>query len=132
MSVADARVGPFVNGILAPAMMLLAMASPAADNELSGIAAISARDGQTCALTSTGGVKCWGVFLGAAHLAPLDMPGLQSGVKAISVGGSGALCALMDNADVQCTGGNVANYISHDSIQVAAVSAGGAHACTAS
>jgi alpha-tubulin suppressor-like RCC1 family protein len=61
----------------------------------SGVQAIAAGALRTCALRSSGGVKCWG----GGHLTPVDIPGLSSGVKAITTG-----CALTDGGAVECWG----------------------------
>jgi alpha-tubulin suppressor-like RCC1 family protein len=76
----------------------------------SGITAIAAGEGRTCALTDAGSVKCWG-FRGLGdgttemRLTPVDVVGLQSSVMAISIGG-GHICALISNGGVKCWGGN--------------------------
>ncbi|WP_239253920.1 RCC1 domain-containing protein [Candidatus Nitrotoga sp. M5] len=64
----------------------------------SGVAAISAGGIHTCALTSAGGVKCWGMY---GSLIPIDIPGLASGVVAIdsSIGG---VCVLTTIGGVKC------------------------------
>ena len=62
----------------------------------SGVKAIAGAALRTCALTTTGGVKCWG---GTDHLTPVDVPGLSSGVKAITSG-----CALTGVGGVKCWG----------------------------
>jgi alpha-tubulin suppressor-like RCC1 family protein len=79
----------------------------------SGVAAIATRQSHTCALTSTGGVKCWGLNstgqLGDAsttqRAAPVDVSGLSSGVSAIAVG-QAHTCALTDTGGVKCWGDN--------------------------
>jgi hypothetical protein len=69
----------------------------------SGVVAVSAGGyvggaGHSCALTSTGGVKCWG---GVVQSAPSDVSGLTAGVTAISSGGHHA-CAVTAAGGVKC------------------------------
>jgi alpha-tubulin suppressor-like RCC1 family protein len=68
-----------------------------------GVAAISG----SCALTSGGAVKCWGSgpVDGASHLTPVDMPGLGSGVAAISAT-FGRGCAVTTSGAAKCWGNN--------------------------
>lgn len=77
----------------------------------------------TCALTTSGGVKCWGFngfgqlgdggkgkrcpVVGApCQLAPVDVSGLSSGIRAIAMGGYHT-CALTMGGGVKCWGNNL-------------------------
>lgn len=76
----------------------------------SGVAALDAGNSRTCALMTTGGVKCWGSTLlgnGTSEnkLIPTDIPELASGVAAISAGAFHT-CALMATGRVRCWGEN--------------------------
>ena len=83
----------------------------------SGVKQVSAGFDHACALTASGGVKCWGHnHLGQVGtfgpsvvyaLVPVDVPGLTSGVTAISAGYYHQ-CALMTGGAVKCWGDN--NY----------------------
>ena len=78
----------------------------------SGVVAIAAGLGHTCALTQQGEVKCWGLNdvgqLGDGTLtdrkAPVTVLGLQRGVATIFAGG-GRTCARMALGDLKCWGG---------------------------
>ena len=89
----------------------------------SGVAALAPGWYHTCALMEDGGVKCWGwnIFgqLGTTGVecfffdgssipcspVPLDVPGMEGGVAAISAGGQHT-CVLTEEGGVKCWGGN--------------------------
>jgi alpha-tubulin suppressor-like RCC1 family protein len=79
----------------------------------SGVADVALGANHTCALTTAGGVKCWGnnavgqvgdgTF--AERHIPTDVAGLGNGVTAITAGFNHA-CALLDTGSVKCWGDN--------------------------
>ena len=79
----------------------------------SGVAAVSAGDDHTCALTTGGGIKCWGYnFYGqlgdgttTQRTTPVDISSLVSGVAAVAAGGVHT-CALTAAAGIKCWGYN--------------------------
>jgi alpha-tubulin suppressor-like RCC1 family protein len=115
-----------------------------------GVTAIAANGGYTCALTGAGGVKCWGDNshgqLGDGttdeHHTPVDVSGLASGVAAITVGGLHT-CALTTAGGVKCWGYNFAGALGDGSSTdrhtpvnvlgltsgVVAIAAGFGHSC---
>ena len=72
----------------------------------SGVTAVAAGRLHTCAVTTAGGVKCWGLNDGGQvgdgtndpHFSPVDVVGLNSGVAAVSTG-------LLHSCIVTTTGG---------------------------
>lgn len=118
----------------------------------SAASAVVAGSTHTCAMTTGGGVKCWGNnnfgALGDGstlrRLIPVEVLGLTSGVSAITAGDAHT-CARMVNHSVKCWGfngkGGLGNGVITDRIvtspvdvdgladNVLQISAGGAHTC---
>jgi alpha-tubulin suppressor-like RCC1 family protein len=116
----------------------------------SGVVAIGAGYYHTCALTNTGGIKCWGdnTFgqLGdgtnTPHTSPVDVSGLSSGAGAIGVGYYHT-CALTSGGGAKCWGNNIFGSLGDGSTTqrtspvdvvglssgVSAITAGYAHTC---
>ena len=116
----------------------------------SEVSAIATGAYHTCALTTSGGVKCWGWnFYGALgnnsttnSPIPVDVSGLSSGATAIAVGFAHS-CALTTTGGVKCLGFNTSGQLGVELITdipvpvdvsglssgVSAIAAGGGHTC---
>lgn len=116
----------------------------------SGVIDIAAGSNHTCAITTTGGVKCWGDnFSGqlgdgeseTEQATPVDVLGLTSGVTHVSAGGDFA-CAIQAGA-AKCWGVNGVGQLGDGTVTdktapvmvsglasgVTQLDAGGGHAC---
>ncbi|MBK7660375.1 MAG: choice-of-anchor D domain-containing protein [Betaproteobacteria bacterium] len=88
------------------------------------IVAIAVGYSHTCALTTVGGVKCWGSnglgqlgdnqISGNQSLVPVDVPGLASGVTAIAAGLE-HMCAIAAGGAVKCWGKNSGGQLGDNS-----------------
>jgi len=99
---------------------------------LSGVISITAGGFHTCALTSAGGVKCWGAGFGGElgngvaddsngptdGIDPSASPPLLRGVIAIAAGGYHT-CALKTGGEVKCWGDNTHGPLGEDPAIVA-------------
>ena len=80
----------------------------------SEIASVAVGDGHTCALATTGALKCWGYNAEGRigdgtttnRTTPVEVTGLGSGVLAVDVGGAHT-CAVTTAGAVKCWGSNL-------------------------
>ena len=116
----------------------------------SGVASLAGGDNHTCAVTTAGGAKCWGLnYYGqlgnnstANSNVPVDVSGLTSGVASLA-GGNAHTCAVTTSGGVKCWGRNTAGQLGNNSTTqslvpvavsgltsgVASITGGGNHTC---
>jgi hypothetical protein len=118
----------------------------------SGVAAIASGARHTCALLTTGGLKCWGSNLygqlgnGTSSPSPVTTPvnvsGLSSGVASVATGGFHS-CATSTSGAARCWGWNAFGQLGDGTFidrstptimsglasDVASITAGGSHTC---
>lgn len=92
----------------------------------SGVVSVVTGDHHACALTTAGGVKCWGrgvegqlgtgapPFVNESRV-PVDVLGLSSGVTAIAAGADHT-CALTSTGAVWCWGDNAVHQLGDDGL----------------
>ncbi len=86
---------------------------------LSGALAVAAGTHHACAITSSGGVACWGTNysgeLGNGTITSSEVPvqatGLLSGTTAVAVASGGTTCAITTGGAVMCWGYNLYGQI---------------------
>jgi len=107
----------------------------------SGVTQIVVGQSWSCALTNTGGVKCWGLQGDSVSLTvPVEVPGMSSGIIGIEAGYSN-ICGITSSGGIKCIGhvvdGRLSNSMSYTSsldvpqlsVGVEAFTLGYFHAC---
>ena len=116
----------------------------------SGVASLSGGFYHTCAMTTSGGAKCWGANnygqLGnnstTQSLVPVDVYGLTSGIASVKAGGTHT-CAITTSGGAKCWGANSYGQLGNSSTAqslipvdvysltsgVSSISAGNNHTC---
>jgi alpha-tubulin suppressor-like RCC1 family protein len=104
----------------------------------SSILSISAGGGHTCAVTSTGSVKCWGLNTSGqlgdsttkTSATPIQVSNLPSGIVAVAAGGQHT-CAITPSGGVSCWGLNGSGQLGNETtknssipVQVSGLSSG--------
>ncbi len=112
---------------------------------------VNAGYSSSCAITATGGVKCWGANdfgqLGDGsndrHSTPVDVTGLSDKASSIDVG-TFHTCALLSNGAIQCWGKNASGQLGNGTLNdssipvsvvdltssAVSISAGESHSCS--
>ena len=117
----------------------------------SGVSALALGGAHSCALTTTGGIQCWGNNSFGGQLGdntltdrrtPVDVSGLTAGVSAITAG-TAHTCALTTGGGAKCWGSNDIGQLGDNSMTmrltavdvsglasgVTAIAAGDTHTC---
>jgi hypothetical protein len=102
----------------------------------SGIAAIAADGGRSCAISDHGNVQCWGrnfaagLGANANSSTPTDIPQLSSGIDSIAVSDT-QTCILSAGGSMQCWGPNAYGHEGTSAIggRVATIALGNMHTC---
>jgi hypothetical protein len=105
----------------------------------SGVSAVRNGVTHSCALTSSGGLKCWGNNNGQLgdgttidRLTPTDVVGLASGANAIALGYISHSCALTNTGTIRCWGDNDEGQLGDNTTteRLTSVAAGGGWTAT--